>query len=195
MKTHILRAPQTDRYGLQVPTRISDLEDDTETPLLILSTAASLTDPSSIAPLVSDTSVSNNVGFTLPTSGDLTITIPETGLYAVSSQATWRSEVTSSPMTGRLVTYLDVILSSWIAPVSQFLLSFDGNVGRDNKLGALVILDSNGGEVPLVLNQSVLISLTAGDVLVPGFSGTNVPSSPGAMSIAALLSAQIVRIA
>ena len=195
MKTHILRAPQTDRYGLQVPTLISDLEDDTETPLLILSTAASLTDPSSVAPLVSDTTVSNNVGFTLPTSGDLTITIPETGLYAFSLQATWNSEVTSGGMVGRSVTYFDMILSSWLAPTAQFTLTFDGNAGRDNKLGPIVILDSAGAEQYLSLNLSTLTYATAGDVLVPGFSGTFVPSVPGAMSVTALLSAQIVRIA
>jgi len=195
MKTHILRAPQTDRYGLQVPTRLSDLEDYTETPLLILSTAASLTDPTAIAPTMGSTTVSNNVGFTLPTSGNLTIPIPETGLYAFSLQATWNSQVNTGGGVGRVVTYFDMILSSWLTPTSQFTLTFDGNAGRDNKLGPIVILDSVGAEQYLSLNLSTLGYATAGDVIVPGFSGTFVPSAPGKMDITAFLSVQIVRIA
>ena len=104
MKQYIVRAPQTDRYTVEVPTKASELIQD-----LPGSTVATLnarlnllcykvltTDPT---PLVdypaAGALVCDNVGFADPLAdplGPVVVTFPETGIYLVTANVACYSE-------------------------------------------------------------------------------------------------------
>lgn len=163
MKRHILRAPQTDRYGLDVPTKVSELEQDL--PLIIGSASASLTSPGPTGAVnftVASMVVSQIRGFTTPSGTNLTITIPETGFYFVGATFSWLSTTSTGGGVGRTVTYNTYQLQSTLV-LPSVVGAIDGSYGRDNKLGPLV----TAGDIPVYINSSAVLYLTAGTVITP----------------------------
>lgn len=203
MKKHIVRAPQTDRYGFEVPTRLSDLEDDITTTRLALTSVIPVAGAAPVsAAFVMDagvwtgaagatratgTTVTENVGFTLPTTGDLLITIPATGVYAINLVSAWVSGVDTTGGVGFLVTNYNLALVSAADPAVS--TPFVGVAGVDNKVGPVSLAGFAS------LQSNAVLALTAGDVLT---CATSILAESPAMSAAGLLASitlQIVRIA
>lgn len=203
MKTHILRAPQTDRYGLQVPTLISDLEDDIAGAYQLLLTAAARISgaaPQSVVFQVdtgtytgaagttaaTGTVVTTNEGFTLPGSGNLLITIPVTGIYALNVVASWRSAYDTAGGVGYATTSHTVVLRTGADP--SCVANFSGTAVTDNKMGA-VALTGTGNQA------SAILPLTAGTVLTCGTSILSESPALNAAGLIASMTLSIVRIA
>lgn len=203
MKTHILRAPQTDRYGLQVPTLRSDLEDDiSDAYRLLLSSVVHISGAAPQSAIfqaeagtftgaagttaATGTVVTTNEGFTLPTSGDLVIPIPVTGVYAINVTASWRSASDTGSGVGYATTTHTVVLATGADP--SCIANFSGTIITDNKMGAATIYGSTN-------QASAIVPLTAGDTLT---CGTVILSESPALTAAGLLASMtlsIVRIA
>lgn len=201
MKKHILRAPQTDRYGLDVPTLRSDLEDDiSDAYRLLLSSVVHIAGAAPVSATfqveagtftgaagttaATGTVVTTNEGFTLPASGDLVITIPVTGVYAINVVASWQSAADTPPMTGYATTTHTVVMATGADP--SCVANFSGSVVVDNKMGAATLYGSTN-------QASAIVPLTAGDTLT---CGTSVLSeSPALPGLLAAMTLSIVRIA
>lgn len=188
MKKHIVRAPQTDRYGLEVPTKLSELEDDLPGPALIAGLAlATLASPSAgpSAFSTADAVITSRSGFAEPTGTNLTFVVPETGTYLVSAVFSWLSTTSSGSGVGRIVTpgtfELETILYT---PVRA---GIDGTYGRDNKLGPLV---TDPGDIPVYISSSLLFALTAGDSISPTAEAVSI-----AADVKAVVEFSIVRVA
>ena len=205
MKRHILRAPQTDRYILDIPTKLSDLEDDiTSTRLALTSTVqVSGAAPVSAAFQIPNTTftgaagtqvqlgtvVSQNEGFTLPAAGDLSIPIPATGVYALNLVASWLSTVDTNSGVGVIVTNYTLGLQSFVAVPPGAVATYTGTVGLNNKMGPADM----GGQSALYV--SAIIPLTAGDVLICGSSVLSESPAIGGSGLLAAINLTIVRIA
>ena len=184
MKKHIVRAPQTDRYGFEVPTKLSELEDDLPV-FPYYSCLASVSLASGDLKEFPGSGISElaNVGFTSP-SGNLSLTIPETGLYLATATIYWASSITSGGGVGRLTTPGTFQLETIAGLIAD---GIDGTYLYDNKLG---ILTTDPGDIPVRKFAQLAAPLTAGDVL--SFSAENI-SSP--IDVVAGLAFTIVRIA
>jgi hypothetical protein len=168
MKRHILRAPATDRYLLDVPTKLSDLEDDIETPTVSgLAGWDSLSVSGETPFLTADFTESARAVFAASAGTDLSFVAPEAGLYMVSITAVWLSKTSSGSGVGRIVTpgaydlSAGVTISGALVPLQ---VQIAGTFGRDNKLGPLV---TDPGDVPLYPSASGLFNLSAGGVFAP----------------------------
>lgn len=188
-KRHIVRAPQTDRYGFTVPTAFSDLEDDRA--LLALTATAEIPSPApasanfpiaqtnfvgsagTVVPL--GTYVTTNRGFSLPGAGNLAVTAPKAGAYQLTLLASWRGNTDSGVMVGRLTTPYTVILRTSITGVVPLVV--DGSILFNNKLGPMTRLNGAGVEETVTLAVNALLNLNAGDVLTPL---AECPYDPGA---------------
>ncbi len=205
MKKHIVRAPQTDRYGLDVPTKLSELEDDITTTRLALTSTVQVAGAAPVTAnfqvdagtftgaagtvVATGTAVTENVGFTLPSTGDLTIPIPTTGVYALNLIASWQSTEDTGGGVGVLTTYYDLSLLSAVADATGVIASFVGSVGLNNKMGTA----SLGGQS--FISSNAVIPLTAGDVLLCGSQVLAESPALTADGILATITLQIVRIA
>ena len=196
---------ETDRYGFTVPTKLSELEDDITTTRLALSSTVQVAGAApvsanfqvdastftgaagTVVPL--GTTVTENVGFTLPTTGDLTIPIPATGVYALNLIAAWTSTDDTIPSVGPATTFYDLSLLSAVFGTLGVVASFVGSVGLSNKMGTAGL----GGQTFLISNA--VIPLTAGDVLVCGSQVLAESPALSADGILASITLQIVRIA
>lgn len=186
MKKHILRAPQTDRYLLEVPTKLSELEDDLPVfPYFSCVAQVSIGPPSLEEFPMSGVTVSANSGFTEPT-GNLQLAIPETGIYLSTAVIYWLSTVDSGTMVGRVTTPGTFQLET-IAGQASLTTGIDGTYLYDNKLG---ILTTDPGDVPVRLYAQAATPLNAGQLLA--FTAENI-SSP--IDVTAVLEFTIVRIA
>ena len=210
MKKHIVRAPQTDRYGFEVPTKLSELEDDIPsvadqyrlelTSVVQVSGAAPVTALFQVVVgtftgadgTVVDTGtvVSQNAGFTLPTTGNLLITIPSTGVYAINLLASWRSTVDTNSGVGPIVTnYTLSLQTAGQGSTAAAQALFNGVAGIDNKMGPV----SLGGTQLIVANT--IVPLTAGDVWTFGSSVLSESPAIGGSGLLAAMQLSIVRIA
>ncbi len=157
MKKHIVRAMQTDRYGLDVPTKLSELENDLPLPPYFSGVAevdvvsgAGVTD----FPVAGLTTLANR-GFVAP-SGIVSLTVPETGLYLFTCNMFWKSTISSGSGVGRLTTTGTFQLRT----LGPLLGAIDGAYLYDNKLG---ILTTDPGDIQVRLYHSYALPATAGD--------------------------------
>lgn len=194
---------ETDRYGFTVPTKLSELTDDVSSTRLALSSTVLVAGAAPVtAAFVVDigtwtgaagstaqtgTTITENVGFTLPTTGDLLITIPATGVYAINLVSAWTSAVDTTGGVGYLVTNYNLALVSAADPAVS--TPFVGVAGVDNKVGPVSLAGF------ATLQSNAVLALTAGDVLTCGTS--ILAESPGmtAAGLLASITLQIVRIA
>ena len=196
---------ETDRYGFTVPTKLSELEDDVTTTRLALSSTVQVAGAApvganfqvdastftgaagTVVPL--GTTVTENVGFTLPTTGDLTIPIPATGVYALNLIAAWTSTDDTIPSVGPATIFYDLSLLSAVFGTLGVVASFTGSVGLNNKMGPAHLVG-----LPILVANAV-VPLIAGDVL--GCASQTLVESPalGPDGILATITLQIVRIA
>jgi hypothetical protein len=188
VKKHILRAPQTDRYLLQVPTKLSELEDDLPvSPRFIGASSVTLTAPGPDGPKafpMANTALSDSTGFATPV-GNLDIVIPQTGLYLISCVFTWNSTTTSGGGVGRLTTPGTFqVLTTFAGSV---LGALDGTYLRDNKLGPLT---TNPGDLAVSVAVSLLGALTVGDIISPQAAAVAI-----AGGLNAVINFSIVRVA
>lgn len=205
MKRHILRAPQTDRYILDVPTKLSDVENDITSTLLSLSSSVQLSGAAPVSAsfvipnstftgaagtqVALGTTVNQNSGFTLPSSGNLVIPVPATGVYAMTLVASWRSTVDTSGGVGPVTTNYTLGLASSVSASLGVVASFAGTVGLNNKMGPAVL----GG--PTALYASATVPLTAGESLTCVSSVLSESPAIGGSGLLAIIQLTIVRIA
>ena len=178
---------ETDRYGFTVPTKLSELEDDTH-PHIIGSGFVLLTQPGPTGTLsfpLADTVITENDGFADPVGTNLSIVIPQTGLYHLSATFWWLSTTTSGGGVGRTTTPGTYRLVTEFVPTVQGVL--DGSYLRDNKLGPLT---TDPGDIAIYLSGSAIQALTAGDTIDPVAVGAALLSD-----VNAVVSFQVVRIA
>lgn len=188
MKKHVVRAPQTDRYGFTVPTKLSELEDDLPLMPHFVGQAMSnaLTAPSGgpdAFPLSGLTTYENR-GFADPTGTDVQLVIPETGLYMMSATFWWLSTITSGGGVGRLTTPGTFQLETLASGLRGFI---DGTYLYDNKLG---VLTTDPGDIPAYQTAQTVLPLTVGDPVT--FSAKSVSI---AIAVQAVVYFSIVRIA
>lgn len=206
MRKHILRAPQTDRYSLSVPTALSELTDDLPTnPYLA---GASGVQVSGAAPVYATfqvdastytgaaggtvalgTTFSQNRGFTVPTTGDLVITIPETGLYIITVNVSWFGTGDTGGGIGRIETPYDVTMA---AGLGDYGGTFAGTLIMANKLEPIY---NSVTSAALTLRDTAIAALTAGDTLT-AVANITVDTTPlPGPGVIANISFSLVRIA
>lgn len=188
MKKHIVRAPQTDRYGFEVPTKLSDLEDDLPQAPYFVGQAISnaLTAPTGGPdpfPLSGLATIASR-GFAAPTGTDLQLVIPETGLYMFSATFSWLSTISSGSGVGRLTTPGTFRLRTLASNLSGYI---DGTYLYDNKLG---VLTTDPGDIGVSITQQAVGLVTAGDVA--SFTAESIDI---AIAVKAVVYFSIVRIA
>lgn len=187
MKKHIVRAPQTDRYGFTVPTKLSELEDDQPAPYFVgqavSSALASPTSGPDPFPLSGLTTYENR-GFEDPVGSDVQLVIPETGLYLFSATFWWLSTIKSGGGVGRLTTPGTFQLETLANGLRGFI---DGSYLYDNKSGPLT---TDPGDIPVYVTQQTVAPATVGDAVTFSAEAVSI-----AIDVQAVVYFSIVRIA
>lgn len=199
MKRHILRAPATDRYLLDVPTKLSDLEDDTH-PVLSLVVKAPFdvlsgvtenvpADSGTITSGVSSRTWSygvtesiNQGGWTVSGSGNLTITVPQTGIYQIGVTAAVIN-LTDTPNSTGLAYSSDPLQA--VLSVDEVAIVLGAGLFTPNKLGSAYAMGS-GGSPAYSPNASQLVSLAAGETISPTLEVVTT-SSAGTFGLALII--------
>jgi hypothetical protein len=196
MKDYIVRAPQTDRLAVPVPTKLSELEDDLPAPpydtrLNVLCQGTLSSDPTAATNFGAGVAgVGFNSGFANPIAdlgGPVLVTFPATGLYLITARCYWTSTTSTAPIVGRIVAFANRVMQNTVATAN---LVFSGSAGRDNKLGQLTV-GVDGSETLLFVTASVLLFVPAGTSFSPTYSAA---VNPGG-GIATVLDFWIVRTA
>lgn len=208
MKKHIVRAMQTDRYGLDVPTKLSELEDDITSMRLALTSAIRIT---TAAPVTESfviptstftgafgttqtlgTVVSQNSGFSLPTAGNLEIPIPATGVYAINLAASWRSTVDTNMGVGVIWTNYTLSLSANASVPPGVVGAYAGAVFLNNKMGPARFGSDTG---PSALTDSITTLFAAGDVITCTSSIVSESPAIGGSGLISIIDLIVQRIA